>query len=239
MTPQTVSTYFHDILLDNLSLLDLDISLSERAITNMVKHMELLIKWSKKFNLTSIKEPTRIVVAHFLDSLTVFNVWRCHSGAYFLDLGTGAGFPGLVIKTASECLNLTLLDKNPKKILFLKLVSKELGLLNISFANTTFQNYFAQAPRTFFDVVCFRALPKKIRHLIHPDRVLNPNGSIIQMYSEIHKPASNEFEGFEEVERWNGNLPYFNFRRTVIRFERIPGYEFSGKTEFKPFHILP
>ncbi len=161
MILHTVNPYFYDIFSKSIPLLNLDISLSERAIINMVRHMELLIKWGSKFNLTSIKDPTKIVVAHFLDSLTLFNVWRSNFGAHLLDLGTGAGFPGLVVKTASENIKLTLLDKNPRKIVFLKLVSKELGLSDISFTNTTFQNYFALSPRTFFDVICFRALPKK------------------------------------------------------------------------------
>jgi 16S rRNA (guanine527-N7)-methyltransferase len=221
MILHSVDPYFYDILSKSIPLLNLDISLSERAIINMVKHMELLIKWGYKFNLTSIKDPTRIVVAHFLDSLTVFNVWRSNSGTHFLDLGTGAGFPGLVVKTASENIKLTLLDKNPRKILFLKIVSKELGLSDISFTNTTFQNYFAQSPRTFFDVICFRALPKKIKPMIHPEKILNTGGSIIQMYSEVHTAVRDDFPGFKEVERWSGNLPFFDFKRTLIRLERI------------------
>lgn len=221
MTQQNPNPLFVDLFLKTLPLLDLNIKVSKKAIFNMAKHMELLIKWGDKFNLTSISVPEKIVVAHFLDSLTIFNVWNCRESDSLLDVGTGAGFPGLVLKSTVESFMLTLLDKSPKKMIFLKVVSRELGMSYISFVNRTFQEYFSEAPRTLFDVICFRALPKKDRIFIQPHQFLKNHGSIIEMYSNSPERPEKSFPGFKEVQRWSGILPLFNFKRTVIRFQKI------------------
>jgi 16S rRNA (guanine527-N7)-methyltransferase len=221
MIQQNPSAFFVDLFLQTLPLMDLNIKVSETAIFNMVKHMDLLIKWAGKFNLTSINNPEKIVVAHFLDSLTIFNVWEPRENDFLLDVGTGAGFPGLVLKSTVESFKLTLLDKSPKKMIFLKVVSKELGISDISFVNKTLQDYFSEEPRTLFDVICFRALPKKNRIFIEPHKFLKHNGSIIEMYSKSPEQSKKPFPGFKEIQRWSGKLPLFNFGRTVIRFQRI------------------
>jgi len=197
----------------------LDIKVSETAISGMLRYLDLLRYWNSKINLTSVVGPQKIAATHFLDSLTIFKVWPLDSRAHFLDIGSGAGFPGLVLKIVDDSLSVTLLDKNPKRIVFLKLVTKELGLRGVSFINATFQDFFQNRVSNVFDVISFRALPKKSMKFLNFNKVLSSSGSIIRMYSQPYCLKEIQVKGFHEVDRWIGILPYFDLNRTVIRYQ--------------------
>ncbi len=206
-----------DILSDGCE--SLGIGVSDSSISNMLIYLELLRYWNSRFNLTSIADAKKIAVFHFLDSLTIFKVLPLNSKAHFLDIGAGAGFPGLVIKIVDDSLFMALLDKNPKRIVFLKLVAKELGLTTIKFINLQFQDYFKSHISNKFDVVSFRALPKKSLKYVNIPRILNSGGSVIRMYSGQPGVKETEFVGYHRVESWTGKLPYFNLSRCVIRYQ--------------------
>ena len=91
----------------------------------------MLIEYNKKFNLTAIKTDEDIYLKHFYDSLTLIKAIDLNQDLKLLDIGTGAGFPGLVLKIMFPSLNITLLDSNNKKITFLETVIKELNLKKI------------------------------------------------------------------------------------------------------------
>jgi 16S rRNA (guanine(527)-N(7))-methyltransferase RsmG len=194
----------------------LRIPVTKPAFSKMIKYIELLGSWNQKFNLTSITDPKRIAVVHFLDSLTIFKVWEGTSGKNLLDIGSGAGFPGLVLKIVDDSIKLTLLDKSSKRIVFMKHVSRELGLSDISFVNRTTKDFFSTQTSHFFDVVTFRALPKPSLDPFDVRRLLLPHGSLIRMYSESPDESQSLF--LNENRRWEGFLPYLNFKRTVIRY---------------------
>lgn len=197
----------------------LRIPVTEPAFSKMIKYIELLRSWNQKVNLTSITDPKRIAVVHFLDSLTIFKVWEDTSGKKLLDIGSGAGFPGLVLKIADDSIKLTLLDKSSKRIVFMKHVAKELGLSDIRFVNRTTQDYFSSQTNCLFDVVTFRALPKgTLYSLLDANRFLLSCESLIRMYSEAPVSLESEFLFLNECRRWEGFLPYFNLKRTVIRY---------------------
>ena len=104
----------------------------------------LLVEWNQKINLTAIVEPEEILVKHFLDSLTLLSLWKPPAKptrvvptrvdptrvdpTRVIDVGTGAGFPGIPLKIACPELEVTLLDSLNKRILFLEAVSRELGI---------------------------------------------------------------------------------------------------------------
>jgi len=91
-------------------------------------YLRELVAWNARFNLTTITEPDQVVVKHFLDSLSVAPVLRQPAPATLIDIGSGAGFPGLPLKIALPALHVTLLDSTGKKVQFLKHLITELNL---------------------------------------------------------------------------------------------------------------
>lgn len=92
------------------------------------RYMELLVEWNEKLNLTAITEPGEIVEKHFLDSLTLLLACKPKEGGKLLDVGTGAGFPGVPLKIMRPDLDVTLLDGSNKRLNFLSELCGELGI---------------------------------------------------------------------------------------------------------------
>ena len=109
---------------------ELDFMFTEEQLQKFYQYMNLLIEWNQKMNLTAIVDPKEIIVKHFIDSLTILKYLK--KDKTVIDIGTGAGFPGIPIKIVREDLEITLLDSLNKRINFLNEVIKELGLTNIT-----------------------------------------------------------------------------------------------------------
>lgn len=107
----------------------LDITIDDSQILQLYNYMELLIEWNKKMNLTAIDKPNEIILKHFIDSITI-NKFIKENGN-IIDVGTGAGFPGIPIKIIRKDVSITLLDSLNKRILFLNEVINNLKLENI------------------------------------------------------------------------------------------------------------
>ena len=104
------------------------VSLNETQIEKFYKYMILIQEWNEKINLTAILDPKEMIVKHFIDSLTVAN--KINQGAKIIDVGTGAGFPGIPLKIYDDTLEITLLDSLNKRVLFLNEVASQLNLNN-------------------------------------------------------------------------------------------------------------
>ncbi len=104
------------------------LSLDNTALERMEQYAELLLTWNEKMNLTAITDPTEVVYKHFYDCLLFFKAHIPATGAKVIDVGTGAGFPGMVLKIVRPDLNITLLDSLNKRLLFLNDVLDKLGL---------------------------------------------------------------------------------------------------------------
>ena len=104
------------------------IYLDENAGERFEIYYNLLVSWNEKMNLTAITDPEGVLIKHFYDSLLFFKVTEVKNGAQILDVGTGAGFPGLALKIARPDIKLTLLDGLNKRLTFLEAVLKETGL---------------------------------------------------------------------------------------------------------------
>lgn len=119
------------------------------------KYLELLLKWNRTFNLTAITDPEEIRIKHFYDSLSLLPFLP--EEGRFLDLGTGAGFPGIPVKIARPDLYVVLLDSRQKKISFCETVIRELGLKGIEAIWERAEDKEIQKKLGLFDVVVSRA----------------------------------------------------------------------------------
>lgn len=104
------------------------ILLTEKQLAQFQRYMELLVEWNQKMNLTAITDPEGVTVKHFYDSLILLQAVEIPEGARLIDVGTGAGFPGIPLAIARPDIRLTLLDSLNKRLTFLAEVCRELGI---------------------------------------------------------------------------------------------------------------
>ncbi|MGB6064297.1 MAG: 16S rRNA (guanine(527)-N(7))-methyltransferase RsmG [Desulfomonilaceae bacterium] len=199
----------------------LGISVSNEIVSKMMKHMRLLVDWSSRINLTALTDPRDIAVLHFLDSLAVFKVVPRSCSLSILDVGSGAGFPGIVMRTLEESIDLTVLDRNPKKIVFLKYLAKELNFSGVRFLNFHLKELLDEHFTGLFDLAISRAFSSD-PHLLNALHVLLPlGGSLVRMAGPGSMKRAFRLQNFEESSRWEGSLPFSNSFRSVLRYTKI------------------
>jgi 16S rRNA (guanine527-N7)-methyltransferase len=160
----------------------LDIDLSAAQTQKLLAYLTLLVKWNRAFNLTAVKDPLAMVERHLLDSLAVL---AYVDGQDVLDLGTGAGLPGIPLALLRPETRFVLLDSNNKKIRFIRQVVLELGIENIQPVCERVEHFVPQRP---FDIIIARAfssLPNMLeltKHLRQPGcRLLAMKGVVPEM----------------------------------------------------------
>lgn len=134
------------------------ISLDDTALSRFDAYAALLIDWNQRINLTAIKDPKEIAVKHFLDSLALLFFHSPAAQARVIDVGCGAGFPGVALLIARPDLRLTLLDSTQKKLLFLEEVLSTLGLQAETLHMRAEEAGCLSAYREQFDLVSARAV---------------------------------------------------------------------------------
>jgi 16S rRNA (guanine527-N7)-methyltransferase len=165
-----------------------------------------LARWGKRVNLTAIRDPREMVSAHILDSLAVRPLLN---GRRYIDVGTGAGFPGLPIAICDEQAEIELLDSNGKKISFVQHVIGELGLPNASAIRARAEDY---APAERFDTVIARALASIPKLLQLAGHLIREEGVLLALKGK--HPAA-ELESIEELPGW----------KYVVTDVTVPGLE--------------
>jgi 16S rRNA (guanine527-N7)-methyltransferase len=157
-----------DSLLDKLAegLAALSLALSDHVQHQLIDFLHLLVKWNRAYNLTAVRQPEQMVTRHLLDSLVIGPYIQ---GPRILDVGTGAGLPGIPLALAYPNCQFTLLDSSGKKIRFVTQAVAELGLVNVDVVQSRVEAY---QPASRFDTVTARAyssieeLVKQTAHLL-------------------------------------------------------------------------
>ena len=137
----------------------LELELSDEHLRRFASFTGLLLEWNRHTNLTGITAPAEIAIKHFLDSLSLLRAAPGLDGLRLIDVGTGAGFPGLVIAMLFPRAKVTLLDSTLKKLRFIEQASQELGMSNIRCLHARAEDAGRQrAHRQAYDIVTARAV---------------------------------------------------------------------------------
>lgn len=133
------------------------VQLSEEMVARFDRYAAMLIEWNQRFNLTAITEPDAIAVRHFADSLALLAAVSPDEGSTLIDVGSGAGFPGLPIAIVRGDMKVTLLDSTNKRVGFLAEVARELGL-SVTTVHARAEDAAADELREQFDLATARAV---------------------------------------------------------------------------------
>ena len=137
------------------------ISLSDKQMEQYNRYFELLVEWNEKINLTAITEPKEVAIKHMIDSITAYDENLFTDGATVIDVGTGAGFPGLPLKIFCPEIKLTLMDSLNKRIKFLQTVVEELGLKDVECVHARAEEGARNKKyREYFDIAVSRAVAR-------------------------------------------------------------------------------
>ena len=202
----------------------IEVKLNEKQTEKFYNYMNLLVEWNEKMNLTAITEPNEVILKHFIDSLTINKYIDQDSS--LIDVGTGAGFPGIPVAIMNDNVDITLLDSLNKRINFLNEVSNELELKNIETVHSRAED-FGNTERENFDIATSRAvaaLNVLIEYLLPLVKVggkcICMKGSQAEEEIENAKKAikilGGEIEKIEEIE-----LPESDIKRTIIIIRKI------------------
>lgn len=208
----------------NLGVLNLD--LTEEQIRNFYDFMNLLIEKNKVMNLTGITEPKEVILKHFIDSLTVLK--DINEIDSVIDVGTGAGFPGIPLKIAKNSLEVTLLDSLNKRINFLNEVIENINLDKIKTIHGRAEDFGQNAEyREKYDVAVSRAVAPLNILLEYMLPFVKAGGKCICMKGsncdEEIENAKNAIEilggKIEKIEKFN--LPNSDNNRTILTIKKL------------------
>lgn len=200
----------------------LNITLTKNQENQLEEYYNLLIEENKKINLTTITKKEDVYLKHFYDSLTIIKVIDLTKKETLIDIGTGAGFPGLVLKIVFPNLKVTLLDSLNKRINFLNKVIEKLNLTNIKTVNSRIETYQKET----FDIVTSRAVSKINILLELSCQLVKKEGFLILLKAnalEELKASKNSLDklNFKLIKKEEFLLPIENSLRTILKFQKI------------------
>ena len=199
-----------------LELEKLGITLTSYQQEQLKKFYHLLISWNEKINLTRITSENEVYLKHFYDSLTITKVIDLNKVNTLCDVGTGAGFPGIVLKIVYPNLKITLVDALQKRVNYLNEIIKELDLSDIVAIHSRGEDL-----KEKYDIVTARAVANITKLLNYTMHLVEENGVFIAMKGNIteeltpavQKAISKKYS-IEKIEEFY--LPYENSQRSLV-----------------------
>ena len=206
----------------------LNIKLTKKQEKQLEKYYEMLVETNKHTNLTRIINKEDVYLKHFYDSLTIAKVIDLTKENTLIDIGTGAGFPGLVLKIVFPSLKVTLLDSLNKRIEFLNDVIKELELTNIKTIHSRIEDFKEES----FDIVTSRAVAKTNILLELANNLVKEKGYFIFLKGSVEEELKDSKNAIKElnlklIQKEEFLLPIENSKRTILKIQKI------GKTNSK------
>ena len=207
------------------------IALTEVQLEQFTRYFSLLIEWNEKMNLTALTGPQEVAVKHFIDSLTAYDAALFPQGASIIDVGTGAGFPGLPLKILRPDLRLTLLDSLNKRVKFLETVVAELGLQGVTCLHGRAEETARQKQhREKYDLATSRAVARLSVLAEYTLPFVKKGGSLLALKGAKYQEEAEEgaralkILGGGEAELREVQLPGLDDKRAIVRVEK------KGKT---------
>lgn len=215
---------FKELMKENLK--ELNIELSDLQLEQFYKYMNILVEWNKFMNLTGITEPKEVITKHFIDSLTVLD--KVDKNASVIDVGTGAGFPGIPIKIAFPQTKIVLLDSLNKRIKFLNEVIEKLELKDIETIHGRAEEYGRnKSHRGKYDVAIARAVAPLNILLEYLMPFAKVNGKCLCMKGssseEEIKNSKNAVKllGGELIETKDFYIPNTDIKRRIVQINKV------------------
>jgi 16S rRNA (guanine527-N7)-methyltransferase len=195
---------------------ELDIEVDEKRQHAMLAYLELLKRWNRVYNLTAIKSDSELLTHHVLDSLSV--VPYLH-GQRIIDIGSGAGLPGIPVALACPQLQVTLLDSNAKRCRFLRQVKAQLKLHNVSIVQQRAEAYKSDEK---FDSLVSRAFSRLMSFIASSQHLLADGGQLIAMKGEWPEDDSTVLpEGFMIANVIKLTVPGLSETRHLIVVKKV------------------
>jgi 16S rRNA (guanine527-N7)-methyltransferase len=217
---------FEDILKEASEKINLPLGDGEKALFS--QYRDELIFWNKTISLVSLKSPLDIPVKHFIDSLTVLHFIE-KKASRLLDLGAGAGFPGIPLKIVAKPLKLTLVESSRKKASFLKNVTRKLDLDDVTIINERVESILEEKDhRGSYDIVISRATFKLPELIERGEPFLSSRGTLIAMKGKntaIELKESSGLaskKGLAPPECHDIELPITGHKRKILLFKKLP-----------------
>lgn len=206
------------------SCAEMGVSLDEKQIEQFMQYLSLLLEWNEKMNLTAITEKRDVVLKHFADCLSLVPAVEWKAGMKVIDVGTGAGFPGIPVKIACPEVEMTLLDSLQKRIGFLQEVGSQLGLAGVQYIHSRAEDGGQSAEhREQYDLCVSRA----VANLAVLAEFCLPFVKVGGMLAALKGPDAEA-----ELEQAKGALEKLGGRLVNIQDVAIPNTDLSHKLVF-------
>ena len=170
---------------------ELNIEVNEEKLNKLEKFYELLIDWNNKINLTRIVEKEEVYLKHFYDSLTIVKEVDLNKIETLCDVGTGAGFPGIVLKIFYPHLKITLVDSLLKRVNYLNTIIKDLELNDIVAIHARGEDV-----KEKFDIVTSRAVANIEKLVVYTMHLVNKNGRLVALKGDIDKELTDDVKSY-------------------------------------------
>ena len=204
----------HDVLWSK-GLQAIDLEINEQQLEKLKQYVDLLSRWNKTYNLTAVRNPAEMIPLHIFDSLVVASYIR---GTHCLDVGSGAGLPGIPLAIMQPDRHFTMLDTNGKKTRFIQQAIIELGLKNAGVVQSRVESWQAPQP---YEAIISRAFSSIVDFVNGCSELLAENGTLYAMKGQFPvQELAYLPKGYVLTSRHELDVPYVEGERHLLEIKR-------------------